>query len=109
MSDTKFTKGEWEVFDSGYWKGVDCGETSIVVFGIDKDDLEGVRGETQEEAAANANLISAAPEMYEMLERLKVVVDDYDYDLFCSRGVGEWSQPDVSTEIDVLLAKARGE
>lgn len=100
MSDTKFEERKWELLD-GYQVGVrvDYGDGFFTVASC----------QIYNRGKANAHLIAAAPDMYEMLERLKVVVDDYDYDLFCSRGAGEWSQPDASTEIDALLAKARGE
>lgn len=54
-------------------------------------------------------MLDAAPEMYAMLEKAKTLIEDYDYDCFCSRGSGEWSEPESAIEIEKLLAKARSE
>ena len=83
--EAKFTKGKWSIF--GDW-------------GICKDgceaDLIGTfepRGFGQKEGFANAHLIAAAPEMYEMLSDIRdAIAEDH------------WAK-----DIDNLLAKARGE
>ncbi len=100
MSEAKFTKGPWVVYDEAVsvsFYGTECrpgvesdaGEV-IIVFGSDKYDCSGVHGETQDQVKANAHLIAAAPEMYEFIKSLQL---------------------DVSKEAEAedLLARARGE
>lgn len=84
MSESKFTKGEW----CTYHNGVGCDGFAIVVTPIGKLI-------PPEEEKANANLIAAAPEMYEMLMHL--VSQD------CINDVS------LDTEVHNLLAKVRGE
>ena len=100
MSEPKFTKGPWT------WVGqfqtsagdfrllYDCKAMNITV--------------TANEAAANAALIAAAPQMYKKLgEMQKLCLEMAEY----------WSDNDIkhdyfedrATEIDLLLKKARGE
>ncbi len=102
MSEAKFTKGPWGVFDNG------AGSIEIVFKDgnslrgreylrinpvSSKDDCECIHsGETAE---ANAHLIAASPKMYEMLSKLVnesrlVYGDDYD-------------------EVEKLLKQVRGE
>ena len=108
MSEAKFTKGEW-VIDYrgtlGHVKSIKGGAITPTVARYDfvSPSL------TNKEKKANAHLIAAAPDMYKMLERLKSIIEDYDYDLFCERATGEWSEPEISTEIEKLLTKARGQ
>ena len=88
MSEVKFAKGKWSAHD----KRQQCNGFSIfaenqyVAFVGDSDD--------NTDCKANANLIAAAPEMYEMLDKL----------------LRPYGREDVSDEeISKLLAKARGE
>ena len=103
----KFTQGEWMPFYPHELVSSDHitveSENGVFICSTEafKSNLE--------EKTANAHLIAAAPEMYRMLERLKPMIEDYDYDLFCERATGEWSEPEISTEIEKLLAKARGQ
>ena len=83
MSETKFTKGEWRVERFVNGKGFE------IAF---NDDGEVITDYVYDEH--DANLIAAAPEMYEMLESLRE-----DYGLLTK----------VGKDIDKLLAKARGE
>lgn len=87
MSEVKFTKGAWVVSDYSEFDGtmrIMQGNITIAVsFG-------------RHESQANANIIAAAPEMYELLERLSPIMQDNRY-------FG------VRDEIEGLLAKARGE
>lgn len=72
MSERKWTPGKWSVYQverETYWPGIDAGRTSIVVWG-DQQENNGVQGDTLEEAKANAQLIAAAPDMYEALEAI---------------------------------------
>lgn len=106
VSKAKFTKGDWVGLDNGKW--ADCGAWSV-----DNDEASrysnvavNVGGVTiclvvsdswdDEEMEANAHLISAAPDMYQMLERFSKYFD-------------EMCEGDVVDEIGNLLAKARGE
>ncbi|CAH9016774.1 hypothetical protein VPHK165_0084 [Vibrio phage K165] len=83
MSEAKFTKGEWEV------KSTSLHPARIKV--KDKKGMEGkVIGDVRN--ISDANLISSAPEMYELLE-------------FISENPSETNV----IEIRRLLAKARGE
>lgn len=81
MNDTKFTKGEWSTDGMGI---VESG-TRIVcdTYMTCKEDL------------ANANLIAAAPEMYDYL--LHMIEHDVINDISIER------------EVKSLLVKARGE
>lgn len=90
MSETKYTKGEWEIYVSpvylnqGY-TSVESGEGRI--FGCKMYNSD------QVEKIANAHLIAAAPELYAMLEQLS----DMDGNQMMKK------------EINELLTKARGE
>ena len=100
MSEAKYTKGplvavvdgagSWGVeFDCGPWRGEEYLNFSTTsASNVDEDICTG------DTARANANLIAAAPEMYEMLDKL----------------LSPYGREDVSDEeISKLLAKARGE
>lgn len=100
MTERKWTKGEWKSYQYEgvtHWPGIEAGSTSIVVWGREWEN-EGVQGESLDEANANANLIAAAPDLYEALEALVLNLEEGD---FIS-----------TTRIDAAiaaLAKARGE
>lgn len=84
MSEVKFTKGPWKVQDDGY------GLIGVALrngFGV-------LIGHKNKETIANAHLIAAAPEMYEMLIQLQV-----------EGGLGIARH----RQIDRLLKKSRGE
>lgn len=95
MSEAKFTKGEWVAGRADMATYVD-GYPSKWIFADDQycAIASGYDITDWEEVMANAHLIAAAPEMYEMLESLRE-----DYGLLT----------DVGKDIDELLAKARGE
>ena len=86
MSEVKFTKGEWKVERFVNNKGF---EISF------NDDGEVVADYVYEEA--DAHLIAAAPEMYNLLERLTSHNN-------CKKDIIH-----LLGEADSLLAKARGE
>ncbi|UYE90954.1 hypothetical protein [Vibrio phage vB_VaS_L1] len=91
MSEAKFTKGEWfSALDGCVYAPVmgDCKKIST----INTMDII-----ASNEERANAHLIAAAPEMYEMLGK---VLTEYKEMLGMSQEV---------KEIEQLLAKARGE
>jgi len=85
MSEAKFTKGEWVISERHNEYYVEANHDSE---GFCDLICEGVYEEE------NAHLISAAPEMYEMLERCKKEMSKSGYD---------------ASPIENLLAKARGE
>lgn len=101
MSKAKFTEGEWgqshrkgsggmyntEVYDHK-------GETICILAWHAVDEGNGV---TSTDREANAHLIAAAPDMYNLLERLT----SYDN---CKKDIIH-----LLGEADSLLAKARGE
>lgn len=87
MSEAKFTKGEWKIQDDGY------GMIGVIL----KKGLGILIGRKSKETQANAHLIAAAPEMYDLLERL-TSHDNCKKDIIHLFG-----------EADNLLAKARGE
>lgn len=67
------TKGPWYVFTCDGkidpWPGIESDSLSIITFG-EFGDSHGVRGESEEEALANAHLISAAPDLLEAVRLL---------------------------------------
>ncbi len=65
---SKHTPGPWGVFCKEVrFPGVEAEHKSIVIYGNDGEKDQGVRGDTQEEALANAKLIAAVPELLEAL------------------------------------------
>jgi len=107
MSETKFTKGPWEISDIAethvHQKATGRGVASAG--GYQKNvDWESV----WKENLANAHLITAAPEMYEALEVLSLSAD-------CLQCKHDQEDPDVIAvridmdDAEIALAKARGE
>lgn len=84
--EAKFTKCEWSIF--GDWGICKNGWETELIATFEP------RGAGQKEGFANAHLIAAAPEMYEMLESIRENYGENDT---------------VGVEIDELLAKAGGE
>jgi len=121
MSEAKFTKGPWVVYDdvvSVSFYGMesrpgiesDDGKT-IVVFGCDTHDeydCSGVHGETKDQVKANAHLIAAAPAMYGEIQRdirwLRILKSTFAPSSTEYRAI----QSRIEDKIQ-LLAKARGE
>ena len=110
MSETKFTKGLWQVSDikingehaGGSWSvNVDgsllANVTSGATFGV-VDDIQ----------KANANLIACAPDMYEMLERVMC-----NYQVLASvaaqSGIDFNEYKEDLEAAEQLLKRARGE
>ena len=97
MSETKFTKGPWVVSEHEDEVSVFMGEAVDSPHEYNCSDVwvcDSYWSENDETAIANANLIAAAPEMYQMLKKL---VEPY--------GMEDFSHE----EVENLLAKARGE
>jgi len=97
MSETKFTKGEWFAIVDDECCFIDNCEKGLIA------DLEESDAPC-DEAEANAHLIAAAPDMYEMLESLSELMPFLD----------EQTHPQIECDalkcdIDKLLEKARGE
>lgn len=90
MSEAKFTKGEWEIVI-----GDEVSDSTLRVFSGAV--CVSYHGHYCQEAIANAHLIAAAPEMYEMLEEFR--------DFAVRQG---W-QHVLIDGANKLLAKARGE
>lgn len=84
---TKFTKGEWNIQDDGY------GMIGVIL----KKGLGILIGRKSKETQANAHLIAAAPDMYEMLDKIHNSM----------AGNGEYGE--FYCDVKDLLAKARGE
>lgn len=69
-TDRRFTPGPWEVFDkTDRYPGIEAEGLSIVCLGDEPGSLQGVQGDTHKEALANAHLIAAAPDLYEVVRR----------------------------------------
>ncbi|MBL4941148.1 MAG: hypothetical protein JKY81_05725 [Colwellia sp.] len=107
MSQTKFTKGEWAAnFPHVESKGrliSDCGISNY---------------EDHEEEKANANLIAAAPDMYQMIEdlsfELQCAIDSINYDRMNKVTPQTETPPELWDseslhDAQLLLKKARGE
>lgn len=115
MSEAKFSKGEWGVFEYGsgevtVFHGKHMNHIDVKSCEIDlnyeekgfahwSDSSELNREIPIEEQQANAHLIAAAPEMYEMLDAVAL-------DLIEAGGKGNLT---TAREIENILAKARGE
>lgn len=113
MSDAGFTEGDWSIApieDSKEHlriRGTVLGGRYKIANVIDLKDhhnesLEWCKRE-REESMANAHLITAAPEMYEMLEQAAAILDNI------WKNTGSLGAHNKSAEIQLLLAKARGE
>jgi hypothetical protein len=86
---TKFTKGNWYINDCGiHWNNPDLKHLEVCYSEIGEVICDTVYTE------ADANLIAAAPEMYELLEFI---------------ANAPLAAPHKAVEIKKLLAKARGE
>ncbi|WP_226552947.1 hypothetical protein [Celeribacter naphthalenivorans] len=105
MSDTKFTPGPWRVgsdLEKICLNGDDKFTTNGWAKCVAKVTSPEWMGGTQ--AFHNANLIAAAPDLY---EALSVVLDAADDRL--TDGLGHELPPMVRGKIEAALAKARGE
>ena len=89
MSEAKFTKGPWDI-EIGCSQAFVTTENKFI-----HESIVDIATGNRDERVANAHLIAAAPEMYEMLEHINLTLGD------------EYS--DELDKIEVILAKARGE
>jgi hypothetical protein len=90
-NDTKHTPGPWESFGAA----VHAENGREIIFG-----QHNTRSGSAEERDANAELIAAAPEMYEALGYARRLLESYD-----PLGAAEYS---VLENIRAALAKAEG-
>lgn len=104
MTETSFTPGRW------FAMGCDVkplGDKPYICW-------TGTPEREKDEARANANLISAAPEMYEALMEAMVFIEEELENRACS-GSFSPDEPyiaapkDLLNQIDIALRKARGE
>lgn len=89
MSEAKFTKGEWKVSSCGMSVNTDGYKVARAHSGSAIPYTQPTK--------ANAHLIAAAPEMYNLLERLSRLDDE--------ESIGDGNLWDIRE----LLSKARGE
>ena len=91
---SEFTKGDWYVYGLGIDSGVGVGFSGISICELKllSDDVI-----TKEENTSNANLIAAAPDMYELLVEFKSFAERQGWDHV------------LINDAEKLLTKARGE
>lgn len=111
MSDTKFTKGEWEAV-------IYSGEHKVEVWSGDDQIYANGSVTDKEMEFANAHLIAAAPDMYQMIDELSSELHTLilEVNLHRSRVINSQSEtePDYWDmqslhEAQLLLKKAKGE
>ena len=98
MSETKFTKGDWQARKGFIMVSLPlCGEAEAhIIDGPDNMDIAYLP-KGYPNSKANAHLIAAAPELYEALEAMVKITETY-----CD-------EPDEVDVARAALAKARGE
>lgn len=76
MNKANFTQGKWEVIDGHYPSilEIKCGECMRMPVVMSATDVTFEQGLERE---ANARLIAAAPEMYEVLDSM---IEQFEYD-----------------------------
>lgn len=99
-SDAKYSPGPWSVSKKSKLTGAVVAKDGEVVC-----DPTGA-GRYEDEAEANANLISAAPEMYALLGRLE---DYFKNRHIYGYGVEEKVSEDLLSEIKKVMKKVRGD
>lgn len=108
MSEEKFTKGPWFVDADFYVYGGDGRKNQGKYFdGVEFPLVCGVESDSRDrtENKANAALIAAAPEMYDLLEHyLDLIQKANDGDAVSEQKIFE-----QSADIEKVLKKARGE
>lgn len=115
-SDAKWTKGPWRksrrlnsvgapITSGGRYVILQEGASKREDFFICEMPFAAVRSGDEREHEANADLITAAPELYEALNRLRAAFDG----LRPFPAVAEAVAHSLVIEADAALAKARGE
>ena len=113
MSEPKFTKGPWEAtYDSQLQALIEIYNTEDRIMVATLPDRGTV--EAMPEIEANANLIAAAPDMYEALEEVRhlVCATCSKYEQFCESGnrlTTEIPCNACESKVFKALRKARGE
>ena len=69
-----YTKGEWKISHSAFDRCHGGKGAREFVVNKDEDEIAEVQGNTNDKCLANAHLISAAPEMYEALQKISYAV-----------------------------------
>ena len=119
MSEAKFTKGPWTIehdreFDECIIyaereedRVVICEVSTYVTVSNDDNCID------VDQIIANANLIAAAPDMYEALDHLRIVAqkvcDDFCCGAGCSQDARDCKLEGGLIRAEIALRKARGE
>ena len=106
----KFTKGPWKAtYDSQLQALIQIYSTEdriMVAVLPDRGTIEAMS-----EIEANANLIAAAPDMYEALEQMEPLINNSTgiVGYYMNGNIAKWNDFDVTRIIGNALRKARGE
>jgi hypothetical protein len=93
MSAPKYAMGPWKVVKHANWLSINSADGLFIV------EVEPVEKPFIDRKAANAALIAAAPELYDMVEELSNYLDEK----------GLLRDQELIIKADRLRAKARGE
>jgi hypothetical protein len=104
MSAPRFTKGPWRV-DPLNWGDVQDAEGALEIASTSDTVLIGGEKPERDEQKANAHLIAAAPELYELL----VCCNDYLSNIPRESEGGDDYARELMRDVLSGLAKARGE
>ena len=106
----KFTKGPWKAtYDSQLQAAIEIYNTEDRVMVAVLPDRGTI--EAMSEIEANANLIAAAPDMYEALEQMEPLINNSTgiVGYYMNGNIAKWNDFDVTRIIGNALRKARGE
>ena len=109
-TELKVTPGDWKVGGSADIVLIEVNDQPLIECVFTDDDYKDLldddeREITREEAEANAHLVTAAKDMYNILQDILDVCDEFEIDLDAVAGrIGH-----LNNDIDDVLRKARGE
>ena len=107
-TELRVTPGDWKTGGNADIVLVEVNEQPIIecIFTSEPDLLDDDEREiTREEAEANAHLVAAAKDMYNILQDILDVCDEFEIDLDAVAGrIGN-----LNNDIEAILKKARGE